>query len=263
MYYKQTHNNYEKPTHSKLIRSQSLQSRSTLLQAGRNLLSQQPQNDTRLPPIQAHRLSRGNSTYNAMTPIFEQKQQQQQQQQGQYNNRTKIVSPPLSHNHHFQTKKKSHTRKSNSIAMEDDIPLALLAYKKGYTAIYPSSDAIGGVQQKDRINSYLSNSSSGSSSNNSLPHVTKPSRIGSPLENKYHNSSSTRKMSDTGATTTKKKKRSESTNKRQKQRHVHTLLTPPSSPPPLSSSSTQEPLTIIKKEKKWYTSLRTFITNNK
>ncbi|CAO3643088.1 unnamed protein product [Mucor hiemalis] len=249
MYYKQSQS-YEKPIHYNLKKSNSLQSRSSQ-RVEMNPLSL-PQYDTHLPPIQKHRLSRGNSAYSTMTPIFE---QQQQQQQRQYNNRVKIVSPPPSSHSQFQTKKVSQTRKSSSNAAEDDIPLALLAYKKGYTTIYPSSDRIGGVQQKDRINSYLSNSSSGSSSNNSLPHVTKPSRNGTPLENKYHsNSSSTKKMSDTGATTSKKKKRSESTNKRQKQRHVETLLTPPSSPPPQA---------LVKKEKKWYTSLRTFITNNK
>lgn len=60
-------------------------------------------------------------------------------------------------------KKRNQSRRLHN-TLDDDIPLALLAYKKGYTSIYPSSHIV----KDDRTNSYVSTSSSGSSSQNSI-----------------------------------------------------------------------------------------------
>ena len=187
-------------------------------------------------PLQ-NKSSRGhnNLKHTSMTPIFEQQKQQQQ-----LNNR--IASPPP-----LSNLKKSHLQRSHSssVVTDDDMPLALLAYKKGYTHIYPSSDSIGSTQQTERINSYLSYSSSGSSS--SIPYTKQQSN------RDIHKSSSLPSTPAPRNNTSKRRK--------------HRTILPPSTPPPLPQQQPriairqEETITPVK-EKKWYSSLRKLINKS-
>ncbi|KAI8072042.1 hypothetical protein BDF21DRAFT_424767, partial [Thamnidium elegans] len=76
-------------------------------------------------------------------------------------NTMKPIDEQKVYTHKPTTNKRHHRRRLNN-TLDDDIPLALLAYKKGYTTIYPST------RTDDRTSSYLSTSSSGSSSQNSI-----------------------------------------------------------------------------------------------
>lgn len=123
-----------------------------------------------------HRLSRGAAP--TMAPIFE-KNGRLEKAVYYNNNRVKIVLPidekeaagdsipiqlSLDNNNHKKRHSSSLVRRSNSCnnnknKNDDNIPLALLAYKKGYTTIYPSSSATmiqQEVQDFRTNNSYLS-----------------------------------------------------------------------------------------------------------
>ncbi|GAA5802885.1 hypothetical protein HPULCUR_008360 [Helicostylum pulchrum] len=117
-------------TKSPMIKSDSFQRQPSLVRT-----SSSKQNRTNLPPPTAR--------VNTMKPIHEQKV---------YNHKPVLTN-----------KKRHHSRRLNNTS-DDDIPLALLAYKKGYTTIYPSTRTV----KDDRTDSYLSTSSSGSSSQNSI-----------------------------------------------------------------------------------------------
>lgn len=131
-----------------MIKSESFQRQPSLVRTSSK------QHRTSLPPPPATRV-------NTMKPIDEQKV---------YNHK------PVPAN-----KKRHHSRRLHN-TLDDDIPLALLAYKKGYTTIYPSTRTV----KDDRTNSYLSTSSSGSSSQNSIIKLQetkrkKPRRLTTPV----------------------------------------------------------------------------------
>lgn len=215
MYFEQQHYSQTKKPHpTNMVKSNSFIQR---------------QKNYSLPPSPPHNLSRGVSngqSTTTMTPIYE--------KQYQKNNRPKTVSPPPVSTHNIKPQR----RKSNPVVMDDDIPLALLAYKKGYTTIYPSFDSnVVKQQHGDRFDSYPSISSSGSSSYQSLPHNK------SKLTSAYNIKDEPKML--------KKKQKEPTTTKKRKQHQLSQINTPP----------IVEDILIVApiKQKKWYSSLRKLI----
>lgn len=90
--------------------------------------------------------------------------------------------------------KRNHTRRLNH-TKDEDIPLALLAYKKGYTTIYPIKPTpVAPTRQDERLLSFVSTSSSNSSTP-SKPIIRHPRPSSKKIENNRNMSSPQRKKS--------------------------------------------------------------------
>ena len=96
----------------------------------------QPNNMVLPPPM--NRISRAST----MSTIMEK----------QHSPRT-ITPPPQQNNRNKKRNSSSSNRISALNLMEDDIPLALLAYKKGYTNMSPSNSSTSNIDNNSRPNS--------------------------------------------------------------------------------------------------------------